>query len=137
MFSSVSWQEYLISVIFFLIIYYGYILIVYFRKDLKSSRPVSMNTFANEVKDISREDEEHALLFSAVHDLMGELKETFAMAAHHKYQKEGLMMALQANLGKYKKLKGTALQVSVNNHIIRESGLIAVAMDENDIKNMW
>lgn len=136
MFSSVSWQEYLISVILFLIVYYGYLLIVYFRKDLRPSRQVSMHTPAND-KGIFREDEEHALLFSAVHDLMGELKKTFETAAANKYKKEGLLMALQANLVKYKKLKGTAFQVSVNNHIIRESEQISVHVEENDLDSMW
>ena len=137
MFSSISWQEYLISVILFLIIYYGYVLIVYFRNDLKVSRHVSMHTPANESKDISREDEEHALLFSLVHDLMGELKGTFETAAAKKFPKEKLLLALQTNLKKYKKLKGTAFQLSVNNHIMRESEMIFVPVQEPDLKSMW
>lgn len=136
MFSSISWQEYLISVIIFLILYYG-IWMLYFRNDLKVSRPDTRHTIAKESKELFREEEEHALLFSSVHDLMQEIKETFEKAGDGKYRKEGLLMALQAKLVRYKKLKGTAFQVSVNNHIIKESGQLSIEVDEDDLKNMW
>lgn len=137
MFSSVSWQEYLISVLLFLIVYYGYIIIVYFRKDLKSSRNVSTHTPANVSKDMFREDEDHALLFSLVHDLMGEIKQVFEISATKKLQTEELIMALQPIVKKYKKLKGTAFQVSVNNHIKKESEMISIPIEESDLKKMW
>ena len=112
-------------------------LILYFRYDLKGLRHVPADTASNGIKNMFREDEEHALLFSAAHKLIQELNETFETAAANKYQKEGLLMALQPKLSKYKKLKGTALQVSVNNHIIRKSEQISIQVEENDLNNMW
>src|SRR5688572_13431793 len=120
MFSNISWQDYLVALLIILIIYYGYVFLVYFRKDLLVPvRPDQRQS--GDSKEMFREEEENALLFSTVHDLMEELKEVFQAAAEKKFPKEELFLGLQAKLKKYKKLKGTAFQVSVNNHIIKES----------------
>src|SRR5687767_12067008 len=117
MFSNISWQDYLVTLLVILIIYYGYVLLVYFRNDILV--PVRSNVGAPQDanKDLFKEEEENALLFSSVHDLMEELREVFQIAAEKKFPKEELFHGVQSRLQKYKKLKGTAFQVSVNNHI--------------------
>jgi hypothetical protein len=88
--------------------------------------------------EMSKEEEDNALLFSVVHDLMEEMKEVFKVAAVKKFPKEELMVAIKGKLRKYKKLKGTALHISVNNYIIKESEQnCSIQFEESELKNLW
>ncbi len=89
-------------------------------------------------KEMFKEEEENALLFSSVHDLMEEMKEVFQTAAEKKFTKQELMKTLQGKLRKYKKLKRTAFQVSVNNYIMKESDeTCSIELEESELKSIW
>ena len=109
---------------------------VYYRKDLVlfKKRPPVLAPKAEPTKGI----DDNNLLFSAVHELMEELKGVFYKASKHDYPKEELMMALQIKLRDYPKLKGTPFQVSVNNHIEQESkNKCETDLTDTDIRNLW
>jgi hypothetical protein len=105
------------------LLYYVVIIFIFFRHDavsvsrgrLHEEKPVTGTKTKGAVTD------DNSFLFSALHELMEELKGIFHTASKHDYPKEELMMALQVNLRDYPKLKGTPFQVSVNNHTGQEA----------------
>jgi cellulose synthase/poly-beta-1,6-N-acetylglucosamine synthase-like glycosyltransferase len=137
MFSSISWQQFFTALTVLLFVYYFLVIAVYYGKDLvllsKKQHPV----IATRAEPTNGNDD-NSLLFSAVHDLMEELKSVFHSAAKNDYPKEELLMALEVKLRDYPKLKGTPFQVSINKHMIQESReKCATILTENDIRNLW
>lgn len=137
MFSSVSWHQFTTALLILLGIYYFTVIIIYYRKDLalfaKKQDPVPAPQ-----PGLTKGTDDNNLLFSAVHDLMEELKGIFHKASRQDYPKEELMMALQLKLRDYPKLKDTPFRVSINNHIEQESKeKCQTVLTETDIRNLW
>ncbi len=137
MFRSVSWHQFITALIILLIIYYFLVVVIYFRHDvvLLSKKPQQLPAPEAE---LAKGIDDNSLLFSAVHELMEELKGIFYKASKYDYPKEELVMALQVKLRDYPKLKGTSFQFAVNNHIAGESKNKCEAdLTDQDIRNLW
>jgi hypothetical protein len=142
MLSGIDWKDYIYSVLFLMIGYYGVIGFLYYRQELLSvlkngfqkKIPANISPVATE----SQPEERDQLLFSIVHDLMEDLKKLFKTAADKHYPKQELLIALQGKFKACTQLKGTAFQVAINNHILQQAALeCQISLDETDLKNCW
>ena len=142
MLHSVSWYQFTVTMIVLLFIYYLGVIVLYYRRDLvRSSRqgvPEDKRALPVVNPGGAAGTDANSILFSTVHELMEDLKNLFYTASKNDYPKEELMMALQVKLREYVKLQGTPFQVSVNNHIEKESkDKCAVILTQQDIRNLW
>ena len=141
MLSSVSWQQFITTLIVLLFIYYFLVVVICYRKDLvqlsKEGLSKKQPVTASKVEATAQPGTNN-VLFSAVHELMEELKGLFITASKNDYPKEELLMALQLKLRNYSKLKGTPLQGSMNNHIAEESkNHCEVTLTDQELQNIW
>jgi hypothetical protein len=149
MLRGISWKEFVEIMIVLLVIYYFFILLIYYRKDiariskegirkrkLQDKQPTTKNISSS--LDSASKNEPDTILFSAVHDLMEELKEIFSAASDKHFLKQELLVALQIKLRSYQQLKGTPFQVAVNNHVVQQSKEYCdISLDDIEVKQIW
>ncbi|MBN8788528.1 MAG: hypothetical protein J0I84_15670 [Terrimonas sp.] len=150
MVKGMSWRECFEILSLFVLIYYGVLLLLYFRRDIlqlarqgfrkpavKPLTPKERNAVSQTAKS-SDTVASNPTLFSSVHELMEELKSLFDAASQKPLQKQELLMALQLTLNEYYQLKGTPFEDAVNNHIMQQ-GLVqcGIAITDIEIKQLW
>jgi hypothetical protein len=142
MFSSISWQQYLIAVFVVLVIYYVIVVPMYYRAELLA---FSLRVFQKR-KTASHEplpaaispEAQASVLSSSVYELVEELNALFHKAAHQRYPKEELCMALQIRLSNYTTLKGTTFQHSIIDHIRSETKACCnISLEDFEIAQLW
>lgn len=79
-----------------------------------------------------------AVLFSSVHDLLEDLKSFWSILKQSPPAREELLHALQSLISRYPQLKHTAFEVAINNNIrVDAAEYCSVALDEHELKNIW
>ena len=136
MFTSFSWQQYIIFISIGLLVYYMYILLRYYRDGLIN--------FIKKIKNIpviSEEKKNNKTLApgdATLNELLEELKILFQLASKRKYPKEELMMALQLKLREYDQFKNTHFEIAVNNFMATESdNQCSIHLGEEDQRVLW
>lgn len=136
MFTSFSWQQYIIFILIGSLVYYMYILLRYYRDGLSN--------FIKKIKNIpfvSEEKQNNKTLTpgdTTLNELLEELKILFQLASNRKYPKEELMMALQLKLREYDQFKNTHFEIAVNNFIAAESdNQCSIHLGEEDQRVLW
>jgi hypothetical protein len=136
MFTSVSWQQYIVFISITAVIYYIYILLRYYRNEVINFIKGIKNTPApskekNNGKTITTPDE-------TLNELLGELKILFQLASRRNYPKEELMMALQLKLKEYGQFKNSPFEIAVNNFIANESdNQCSIHLGKEDQRVVW
>jgi hypothetical protein len=143
MLKQISWSEFILVLVVGLTIYYLYVILVYFSKDITryfrtrsvpdgfpakqdvSSMPVSSNiSTPNGDKKLKIPTTVAAtpseIEFSTVHDLLEDLKGLFAVAAKTSMIKQELIQALNGKLKNYPMLNDSDVREDINVHIIQE-----------------
>jgi len=136
MFTSVSWQQYIMFISIIALVYYIYILLRYYRNAVinlikgPKSTPVPSKEKNNDTT-ITTGD-------TTLNELLEELKILFQLASQRKYPKEELMMALQLKLREYDQFKNTPFEIAVNNFIAEESeNQCSIHLSEDDWRVLW
>jgi len=156
MFSKISWNQFLSTLIFLVIIYYIAIIILYYRKDiLKWSRHgIDLNNlskktaFANSAQQekestTSSKEElspmsyneftvgaEEKINYAEVHELMEELKMIFVSSSKKKIIRQELILAIQNKLKDYEQLKGT----DIKNECKEKCN---IDLEKAELENLW
>jgi hypothetical protein len=152
MLNKISWSSFLLILTISLVIYYMYVLIVYFRKDIfsfnfidkkakisteyqrASLRDSDQNTSKSPVEMIRTGDES----FTLVHELLEDLKSLFLKSAQTKMVKEELIQAISSRLKIYPSLIDTDLIEDINTHLILESKeKCNMELLPEDLKQIW
>ncbi|MDX2001784.1 MAG: hypothetical protein SFW35_05105 [Chitinophagales bacterium] len=153
MFTNISWTEYLFAIAVALVIYYSFVGVRYFPKELKELvtgkikfrfRPAVSGydddgngmavTSGPDAKTNSEEED----AFAEVEELIGRLKEAIANASRKKYVLQEFRHYLQLLLREYPNIKNSDLRSSINELIVSECerhGVVALSEEEADM--LW
>jgi len=155
MFSEISWTDYVEVVLFMLAVYYGVVLIKYYRKDfiffllkkhkapiaafatatLKEQKPKANNVGYNATTYAQDSSDQFGLL---VQSLVDELKAFLSEAGENGLLKEQMWHSLKLLLGKYSSLEGSPFKESIQHFIIDECQRIcSVHFSEIEIEGLW
>ena len=142
MFNSLSWRQYFTVVLIVLCVYYVFVMVMYFRKELTRSFRfafIKQKTGAVELAEPSASAVSQAnRQLSSVHELMEELVRILLDAEQRQYPKEELMMALQLKLRNYPSVKGTQFQNSVSNYINSEGwSRFNIGLEDIEVDQLW
>ena len=131
---NISWAQYWSVIIVSLILYYGFVLVVYYRSDLllRFQPGVSLKQAK---KNFNTDDDP---LLPVVQSLTDEMTAYLEQAANKRAVKEEIIFAMQQLTSKYKGIKDTRYQNAVNSLLQFECGSkCAVHLDEEEIRQVW
>ena len=142
MFTSISWQQYLIVVTSFTGIYYLAVIAIYYRKEVLfyfTGGSFKSRALSGAVqKRIVPAEAKASVLFDTVHQLMSDLNALLREAASHQYPKEQLLMALEVCLRNYNTIRGTKFQDVINEHIQTESEISCqLQLEDAELAQLW
>lgn len=142
MFDSISWRQYGTGLTITLPVYYLLIIVFYYRKELVD---LSLSNLfkgrkartANAAYAISQAKMD-SVLSSAVNELMSALNIILRKAAQRQYAKEELVLALQLQLRRYDRLKGTQFQDPIIAQIKAGCETICnIRLDDTELAQLW
>jgi hypothetical protein len=140
--SSVSWQQFILTIVILVILYYLYVGVTYYRKDWwcrlspkkssnASSRPMASPAAASNTSHTTNP------LLPVVHDLVDEIR-ALLQAEGNAANKDELLGKLERLLQKYPTLKDTPFQPSISQLIYIESkNHCALDLGEDEVSNLW
>lgn len=146
MLQSISWYEFiriiLIAAVFYYVIIAGY----FYKKDIASlfqqqkaeiGLGVNISTRTHSESRSSEESNEE-VHFTAVHELLEDLKLLFEKASETKMVKNELLQAICSKLNVYPGIKGTDLVDDINIHIREEiKEICCLDILPEDLKRIW
>lgn len=141
--SVISWEQLLIGLLVLLLCYYAVILFVFYRRDFSfsgsSQKPGrSLTPYASPITTPAYAMEPDAVLYNQVHELMEDCKPVFQAAVAQQLEKGQVLEALRIRVQQYPKIKGTALQVAVTNHIAQEmEHRLSMTLDDMEADSLW
>jgi len=140
--SPISWQQFFLTVVVIIVLYYGYVGVSYYRKDwwyrLRSAK--SPNERRQPVEPPAAGENTSSTpnpLLPVVHDLVDEIR-ALLQAEGNTADKDELLDKLQRLLQKYPALKDTSFQPSISQFIYIESkNQCALDLDEDEVSGLW
>jgi len=146
MVNNISWGSYWSVLTIMVIIYYAYVLLVYYRDDLRNrlagkngrlSAGSFQPTFSVKEMQGHHENGDDELL-PVVQSFTDEMTAYLGQAAYAKAGKPEIIFALQQIAKKYEKIKNSSHQQAVNKLIQFEcEDRCAVHLKEEEIKQVW
>jgi hypothetical protein len=140
--SSISWEQFILTIVVLVILYYLYIGVSYYRKDwlyrLSGKKPpnASPRPVASPATKTTVSPEPNPLL-PLVHDLVDEIR-AFLSAAGKIEDKESFLTKLRQLIQKYPTLKDSPFQPSINQLIaIDTKSQCSVELNEDEIDGLW
>jgi hypothetical protein len=142
MFSSISWHQFILTILVLIVLYYGYIGVGYYWKDgwyrltTRKSPAQSPQPTAAPVASSPVSANPNPLL-PVVHDLVDEVN-ALLQAEGHTVDKDNLLGKLRRLLQKYPTVKDTPFQASINQLIYGEiKNQCSLDLEEDDIGSLW
>jgi hypothetical protein len=152
MLNKISWSTFAVLLVLILTVYYLYVLIVYYRKEIfslgainKKSSSVN-NPKTASLKSNNRQKEKSSIepdksgdeSFTKVHELLEDLKELLLHASETKMIREELIQAIRSKLKSYPLIGETDLIEDINNHLVQEAkDKCAIELYPEDLKQIW
>jgi deoxyribodipyrimidine photolyase len=140
--SSISWQQFILTIIVITLLYYGYVGVSYYRKDwwyrLRSAKSTNERpqTVEAPVAAANVSSTPNPLL-PVVHDLVDEIR-ALLQAQGNTADKEEVLDKLQRLVQKYPTLKDTPFQPSISQFIhIESKNQCALDLDEDEVAGLW
>ena len=139
MLSKVSWSQYLICIGIVLFVYYVFVILVYYRKELSgtlSSKFKKSNQLAEEglAGEAYPEDQSFDELEMVVNDLRYAILDPAGKNAN----KQEVLVQLKNRLADYEGMGRPAFRVSINNYIIQHAKEICgVVFSEEELEAEW
>jgi hypothetical protein len=140
--SSISWEQFILTIVIVLGLYYGYVAVSYYRKDwlyrLSGKKPGggSLEPVPSPAAVAGGAAAANPLL-PLVHDLVDEIR-ALLQAEGVTADKEDLLDKLRRLLQKYPTLKETSFQPSINQLVAIDcKNHCSVDLDEPEIRALW
>jgi hypothetical protein len=140
--SSILWEQFILTIVIVLGLYYGYVGVSYYRKDwlyrLSGKKPggASLQPAPSSAAMPGGAAASSPLL-PLVHDLVDEIR-ALLQAEGVTADKEDLLGKLRRLLQKYPTLKETSFQPSINQLLVIESkNHCSVDLNEKEIRVLW
>jgi hypothetical protein len=140
MLSKISWSEFIWFLFFLLIPYYLFVLTFYFRKEILSFAGKTFQTEPSLLvsQSLAISSSQDDMSFSAIHDLLEDLKKLFAVALKTRMVKEELVQSIQIRLKGYPNLAGSDLREDISNHIQGNAKTVCgILLDNGDLQRLW
>ncbi len=147
--AQISWSDYFGAIAAITGLYYFVIILGFYRRDIydlwernkipknNSGPRHQIESTTSPIEDNNNRSEDE-LLFSLVHDLLEDTKLIFQNSTLINSSKEDLLKALQQKLNNYSKIKGTAFQAAVNNHIAGEcKSNCGIHLNNDELMELW
>jgi deoxyribodipyrimidine photolyase len=140
--SPISWQQFIITIVVGIVLYYGYVVISYYRKDWwfrlrRAKSPNEQPPSAEAPVAAANASSTPNPLLPVVHDLVDEIR-ALLQAEGNTTAKDELLDKLQRLLQKYPALKDTPFQPSISQLIYIESkNRCALDLDEDEVAGLW
>lgn len=141
----ISWTNYLVTVIAFLLFYYFIVLILFYREDIKRrfqtgklSVPLTDTTRMSFAGTLDRADEFNASSAAPMHSLVDELQAFVSQSGEQGTSKEELSGSLKILLQKYPAIKGSLFQEGITNLIaVISENNCAVHFSAEELSDLW
>lgn len=140
--SSISWEQFILTIVVIVGLYYGYVGVTYYRKDwlyrLSGKKPgvASLQPAQSPAAMPSGATAANPLL-PLVYDLVDEIR-ALLQAEGSATNKDNLLDKLRRLLQKYPTLKNTAFQSSINQLLATDcKNHCSMDLDENEIRALW
>jgi hypothetical protein len=140
--SSISWQQFILTIVLFVILYYLYVGVAYYRKDwlyrLKAKKaPRSATSPVVSPTAKAAVSPEPNPLLPVVHDLVDEIR-ALLQGIGEGADKVSLLEKLGLLLQKYPTLKDSPFQPSLNQLIAAESkNQCSIELEEDELDGLW
>ena len=151
MLSSISWSQFLTTLLILLFIYYLLVISCFYKREIFrffTPRPSQLDGFPfsngqsgsqlppNEITTEKPVDDSH--LSQDVYELLYSLKSLLETAAKTKTIKEELVMALQLLLRNYSNLKDLPIKTEINQQIAADAkNICSITLSEAEMKMLW
>jgi hypothetical protein len=143
MFKSITWSNYSIAVVILLALWYGIIVLVYYRKELfnllngKYKIPTRKKIIkASDDAEDTPEEEEHT--FEELEGIVTDIRHSILEEAGKEVSKDGLLTQLKKRLANYGGLRQPAFRLAVNNFIIQHAeSICGVVFSEDELNAAW
>jgi competence CoiA-like predicted nuclease len=139
MLKNISWQNFLVLIVWLLIAWYCFIGMVYYAKDIKKIlrfKSIQFNQKQNNSIDNITEDVADS--FARSKNLRDDIALILQKATQHKFPKEELVMALQLSVRAYPDLHQSAFQVAINHYISQESEKqCSTSFSDEELRSIW
>jgi hypothetical protein len=146
MFRTISWYEFIQILLFVVAIYYISVTALFYKKEIISlfihrrtigRLPVNIKK-AILSRNESSADKSENIAFTAVHELLEDLKVLFIESSETKMVKQELLQAIRSTLHRYPQMKETDLVDDINNHITLEVKKVCnLDVLPEDLKSVW
>ena len=145
MFNNISWAEYALALTVCMLLYYGLVLLVYYRKDIlhQFSKPVNQTTGTQPANITDPSPAAAELSLRETHaeslpELLLSLQALIRTASTKGYQKEELLLSLQLELRIYKSQTAYPDKDTINEFIISEcKSHCSMHLDEYEVRSLW
>jgi hypothetical protein len=139
MLKNISWQNFLVLIVWLLIAWYCFVGMVYYAKDIKKIlrfKSIRFNPKQNNSIDGITEDVADS--FARSKNLRDDIALILQKATQHKFPKEELVMALQLSVRAYPDLHQSAFQVAINHYISQESEKqCSTSFSDEELRSIW
>lgn len=132
MLKNFSWSDYFIAIAILLLIYYLFVIVRYYKDDLKSLLKQPTKITATENDEAINND------FETLQNIVSDLKrEVFDQAEGH-WDKTQLLSQISDQLSGYKDMDRLAFRVAINHFIIQHAKEICgVVFSEQELEEEW
>jgi hypothetical protein len=140
--SSISWEQFILTIVVIVVLYYGYVGVSYYRKDwlYRLTGKKSPGSFLQPVVPFPAMPNGAAAanpLLPLVHDVVDEIR-ALLQAEGSAANKNNLLDKLRRLLQKYPTLKNTAFQPSINQLIsVDTKSKCSVELWQDEISGLW
>ncbi len=148
MFSQVSFTDYVQTILYILPLYYGYVLYVYYRKDIKAILSGSRGNYSSAIAKKVRVNDDNSVDFqrtgatghytSVVKSLKNELTAFISAAGLNSFDKQDIHASLQLLIEKYSSVAASPYRSDIQQLIIDEcKSHCSVSFSEAELEALW
>jgi hypothetical protein len=133
----VSWGQLIIGLIVVGIIWYGYVLLKYYRHLFRQKSSGNNKPRVKWLREKENSPEQHTEQHNQVHELMQELTLIFAAAVRHELAKDQVKESIAVRLQQFPAFSN-AIKFSINQHLINEFSLqLKTNVSSEEINSLW
>ncbi|MFC4872124.1 hypothetical protein [Negadavirga shengliensis] len=140
MFNQISWEQFFLSLGIFFALYYGYVAIRYFGKELSKMFELkisSRNKKQPSQTSIILSETEFAEVFAELEQINAELRKKVFPAFARSKDKKVLLFQISQKLESFKGLKVPAFRHAINNCIHAEAKKIGLEITHEELEERW
>lgn len=148
MLNNISWASYLCAISVFLVIYYAFVLVIYYRNDVqnhiaKITRRLDTTSAGGQLSiekkvDFIEHNPERDLADNSLRELSLNIQSVIKTSTSRNFPKEELLLSLQLQLRKYTGVKNSNLKNNVSNFIITAcEQYCSIHLSVEEVSALW